>query len=57
MSDYTRVDKNVSTYTKVDKKDTEQGWFKQGWFLDWLSSWGIYRKVEKVLSNYTKADR
>ena len=51
---YTKIEKETSEYTKVDKAD--KGWFKQGWFTAWFSG-EIYRKVAKVLSNYTKINK
>ena len=54
MAIYTKVDKEVSTYTKTDKSN--EGWFERGWFSDWFSR-EIYRRVIKVLSNYTKINK
>ena len=51
---YTKIDKEISTYTKVDKND--KGWFKQGWFTAWFTN-EIYRKVAKVISTYTKINK
>jgi len=56
MATYTKINKDISTYTKIDKAATEKGWFKQGWFSNWLK--GImYRKVEKEISTYTKIEK
>ena len=54
MSTYTKVEKEISTYTKTDKVD--KGWFRQGWFTGWFSG-EIYHKIAKVLSTYSKVDK
>ena len=54
MTTYTKVEKEITIYTKTDK--TGKGWFKQGWFAAWFSG-DSYQKVEKILSNYTKIDK
>lgn len=56
MSEYTKIEKETSNYTKSDKKGTEKGWFILGWFLDWFSKLGIYQKIEKSISTYTKVE-
>ena len=57
MATYTKIEKETATYTKTDKTDkTGKGWFKQGWFTAWFSG-ETYRKVKKILSNYTKIDK
>lgn len=56
MATYTKVEKEISTYTKVDKSNTEKGWFKHGWFTNWLKD-NMYRKVEKEISTYTKIEK
>ena len=57
MSTYTKVGKDTSTYTKSTKADTENGWFITGWFSfgDWFS--GLYTKIEKEISAYTKINK
>jgi hypothetical protein len=44
MTDYTRIEKETNTYSKVDKRPGK-GWFDLGWFLDWFQETLIYRKV------------
>ena len=54
MATYSKVEKEIATYTKVDRAD--KGWFKQGWFTAWFSG-EIYRKVEKEIATYTKINK
>lgn len=54
MSTYTKVEKETATYTKIDKN--QRGWFIQGWFTNWFAG-EIYRKVEKIISEYTKINK
>lgn len=56
MSDYTKVEKETSNYTKTDKSKGK-GWFKLGWFLDWFQETFLYHKVEKETSSYSKVDK
>lgn len=56
MADYNKIEKETSNYTKIDKKETEKGWFKQGWFTDWLKGL-LYKKTSKDISVYTKVNK
>ena len=54
MSEYTKTEKDTATYTKTDKSPAS--WFVKGWFTGWFAG-EIYRKVEKILSMYSKVDK
>ena len=52
---WTKVEKGKGAYTKVDKSDNKESWFKQGWFTNWFSGILIlFRKVEKEKGTCTK---
>ena len=51
---WNKVIKVIGTYGKVDKSD--KGWFKQGWFTDWLAGI-LYRKVNKNTGDFTKVSK
>ena len=53
---YTKVDKDTSSYSKVNKTKNP-GWFQLGWFFDWFQETFLYHKVEKTDSTYTKVDK
>jgi len=55
MATYTKINKDINTYTKSTKKATEKGWFQQGWFSNWFG--GLYIKISKATSTYTKVDK
>jgi len=57
MATYSKVEKDVSTYTKVDKTEPK-GQFKSPWFFSWFKDVvDFYHKVEKGTSTYTKVNK
>lgn len=54
MATYTKITKDISTYTKIDTMD---GWLVRGWLtLGWLIG-SDYIKTEKDISTYTKINK
>ena len=56
MSIYTKIDKEIATYTKRDKDDSN-GWLVYGWLVyGWLFG-DIYTKINKGTATYTKINK
>ena len=54
MAIYTKTDKEISTYTKIDKTDI--GWLVDGWLIyGWLLE--LYTKINKEIATYTKIEK
>ena len=57
MATYTKVNKEISTYIKVDRSEPK-GQFKSPWFWSWFKSVeNFYHKVNKEISTYTKINK
>jgi len=55
MSDWTKVEKEIGTDTKVDKGAEEGGWFTSGWFTSgWFGGGGIWQEVIKAVGDFIK---
>jgi hypothetical protein len=54
MTVYTKVEKEISTYTEIDKR--YMGWLIEGWLINgWLLE--LYTKINKEISNYSKVNK
>ena len=53
-----RVEKDEGNCTKVNKTDSQENWFRQGWFTNWFSGiLVLFRKVEKDEGTCTKVTK
>lgn len=61
MATYTKINKEISTYTKVNKGGgIGIGHFAHPWFYDWFSGKlisDLWTKVVKEISTYTKIEK
>lgn len=53
MSDWTKVNREKTDSTKVDR--TDYGWFVSGWFTNWFAK--PWKKVIKTIEDWTKVNR
>ena len=52
MSDWTKVEKEKGTDTKVDRVDCGwfvNGWFEYGWFID-----SLWEGIDKLINGWNK---
>ncbi len=55
MSDWTKVEKEKGTDTKIDKGSVEAGWFTSGWFFNWFGKFWV--EAIKVIGDFTKVTK
>jgi len=53
MSDWTKVNREKTESTKVDR--TDYGWFISGWFRNWFGE--VWKKVNREKEDWNKVNK
>ena len=53
-----KVDKEIGTYTRIDKTEPKGGQFKSPWFFSWFKEIvDFYYKINKEIGTFEKIDK